>query len=71
MALERQRRVLDGVANYRPRQQRLRRSESTLADRLLRIRHTAPHRNATFDGAAEIAERRMRESGNFGNRGHA
>lgn len=63
--------MLDRVANPRPRRQRFGRSESTLTDRLLRIGNTAPHRNATFDGAAQIAETRVRNGGNFGNRRHA
>jgi hypothetical protein len=63
--------VLDGVTHAGPRQQRLRRGESTLADGLLRVLHTAPYRDPAFDGAAKITARRMRESRNFGYRGHA
>jgi hypothetical protein len=63
--------MLDGVAHTRPRRKRRRRGESTLADGLLRVRHAPPHRDATLDGAAKITEPCMRESRNFGNRGHA
>ena len=54
-ALQRQRPVLDGVAHTRPRQQRRGRGETTLADRLLGVRHPAPDRDAALDGAAQIA----------------
>jgi hypothetical protein len=70
-ALQRQRPVLDSVAHTRPRQQRRRRGESTLADGLLRVRHTAPHRDAAFGGTTKITNRGVRKSRNFGNRGHA
>jgi hypothetical protein len=70
-ALQRQRRVLDGVTHAGPRQQRCRRRESTLAHGLLRIGHTAPHRDAALDGAAKCADRRVRKRRNFSNRRHA
>jgi hypothetical protein len=63
--------VLDGVADTRPRQQRLGRGESTPTDWLLCIGHAAPHRDATFDGAAKITDGGVRKRRNFGNRGHA
>ena len=63
--------MIDGVAHTRPRHERRRRGESTLAYGLLRVRHTTPNRDAAFGGAAKIADGCVRESRNFGNRGHA
>ena len=63
--------MLDGVTHTRPRHERCRRGESTLANGLLCVRHTTPYRDPAFDGAANIADRRVRERRNFGNRGHA
>ena len=63
--------MIDSVAHTWPLRQGNRRGESTLANRLLRIRHPTPHRDAAFDLAAEIAERSLCDDGNFGNRGHA
>ncbi len=63
--------MLNGVPHARPRHQRSRRSESTLAHRLFRVWHATPYRDAALDGAAKIADRCACESRNFGNRGHA
>ena len=63
--------MLDGVTHTRPRRERCRRGEPTLANGLLCVRHTTQYRDITLDGAANIADRRVRERRNFGNRGHA